>query len=83
MFKLTSQTSQTSQISQESQTSQKSSVSTKDEPVFMNIDVKPNMCQGVYFNKNNDASICKNRAKYLKHKMFHLCEKHKNQQIDI
>lgn len=71
MFKLTSQKSQLS------------SVSIKDEPVFMNIDVKPNMCQGIYFNKNNGTSICKNKAKYLKNKVFHLCEKHKNQQIDI
>jgi hypothetical protein len=60
-----------------------SSINIDKEVVYMNIDVKPNMCQGVYFNKNNDTSICKNRAKYLKHKMFHLCEKHKNQQIDI
>ena len=51
--------------------------------VFMNIDVKPYMCQGVYFNKNNEASICKRRAKYLKHNLFHLCEKHKNQHIHI
>ena len=71
MFKLTSQKSQLS------------SVSIKDEPVFMNIDVKPNMCQGIYFNKNNGTSICKNKAKYLKNKVFNLCEKHKNQQIDI
>ena len=65
------------------QTLQLSSINIDKYVVYMNIDVKPNMCQGVYFNKNNDASICKNRAKYLKHKMFHLCEKHKNQQIDI
>jgi hypothetical protein len=65
------------------QTLQLSSINIDKDVVYMNIDVKPNMCQGVYFNKNNDASICKNRAKYLKHKMFHLCEKHKNQQIDI
>uniref|UniRef100_A0A6C0EI83 Uncharacterized protein n=1 Tax=viral metagenome TaxID=1070528 RepID=A0A6C0EI83_9ZZZZ len=60
-----------------------SSINTSYEPVFMNIDVKPNMCQGVYFNKKNNTSICKNRAKYLKNKSFHLCEKHKNQQFDI
>lgn len=71
MFKLTSQKSPLSYVS------------TTYEPVFMNIDVKPNMCQGIYFNKNNGTSICKNKAKYLKNKVFHLCEKHKNQQIDI
>ena len=53
------------------------------EPVFMNIDVKKNMCQGVYFNKNNQASLCKNKGKYLKNNLFFLCEKHKNQKIDF
>jgi|TARA_B110001469_G_C9628741_1_gene314192 hypothetical protein len=53
------------------------------ESVFMNIDVKPNMCQGVYFNNKNESSFCKHKAKYLKNKVFHLCEKHKHQKIDI
>ena len=47
----------------------------------MNIDVKPHMCQGIYFNKNGEATICKNKARYLKEKTFYLCEKHKNQKF--
>jgi hypothetical protein len=52
-----------------------------DTSVFMNIDVKPHMCQGIYFNKNGEATICKNKARYLKEKTFYLCEKHKNQKF--
>jgi len=52
-----------------------------NDTIFMNIDVKPNMCQDIYFNNKNEATFCKHRAKYLKNKIFHLCDKHKNQKI--
>ena len=53
----------------------------QNETVFMDIDVKPTMCQGVYFNNKNEPLFCRHKAKYLKNNIFHLCEKHKNQKI--
>lgn len=47
--------------------------------VFMDIVVEPGMCQGVYFNKSNDALKCTKKAKYCKNNRFKVCENHKNQ----
>ena len=47
--------------------------------VFMDIVVEKGMCQGVYFNKQNQALKCTKKAKYCKNKIYMVCEKHKNQ----
>ena len=38
---------------------------TESESVFMNIDVKKNMCQGVHIDRNNTALKCIDKGKYL------------------
>jgi hypothetical protein len=54
---------------------------TEYESVFMNIDVKKNMCQGVHIDRNNTALKCIDKGKYLINKYIILCERHKYQKI--
>ena len=47
--------------------------------VFMDIDVKTNMCQGIYFSKSNIALKCNKKAIICKNNQYMVCEKHKHQ----
>lgn len=48
--------------------------------IFMNIDVKDGMCQGVKI-INNKSYSCMNKSCYLIKNKFNLCKEHKFQKI--
>ena len=50
--------------------------------VFMNIDVKQNMCQGIHIDRKGIVLKCINKGKYLKKHTFVVCERHKDQNFD-